>query len=204
MAWTAPWDAARVSGSSHASTSSCGAGSAGAHMGDTVAALRELLGAFFAAYLEDATDLRKQRMSTLLVQADARALLGPEAVQPLAALFASLQGEMQVDAQRFAAFYHFVFFVARERGHRNLAFATALEAWRFVLGGGRFALLEPWCDFVSRRSGNKGISEDTWCQVRLSPSRSILHPRRRRRRRHRRPAPFPALFRFTTISPRFP
>ena len=115
-------------------------------MGDTVATLRELLGAFFAAYLEEATELRKQRMSTLLVQADARGLLGPGAVQPLAALFASLQQEMQVDAQKFAAFYHFVFFVARERGHRNLSFPTALEAWRFVLGGSRFALLDPWCD----------------------------------------------------------
>jgi len=127
------------------------------------------LGAFFAAYLEDSTELRKQRMSTLLVQADARGLLGPGAVQPLAVLFTELQAELGGDAQRFAAFYHFVFFVARERGHRNLSCSTAVDGWGFVLGGGRFALLGPWCDFVTRRAGTKGISEDTWCQVRAPP-----------------------------------
>lgn len=170
MAWIAPPDANRAAGSTHACTSGGGGASLGANMGDPVAALRELLGAFFAAYLEDATELRKRRMSTLLVQADARGLLGPGAVRPLTSLFVSLEREMQVDAQRFAAFYHFVFFVARERGHRNLSFGTAVDSWRFVLGGGRFALLGPWCDFVSGRAGSKGVSEDTWCQVRLPSS----------------------------------
>jgi len=107
-------------------------------------------------------------MSTLLVQADGVGLLGPAAVQPLAHLFAALQGDMAQDAQRFAAFYHFVFFVARERGHRNLSYHTATESWRFLLGGGRFGLLAPWCEFVAKRAdtSTKGISEDTWCQVR--------------------------------------
>lgn len=176
MAWTVPPDANRAAGPSPASTSG-GAGvssSLASNMGDAVALMRELLWAFFAAYLEDATELRKQRMSTLLVQADARGLLGPGAVQPLAALHASLYTELEGDAQRFAAFYHFVFFVARERGHRNLCCATAVHGWGFVLGRGRFALLAPWCDFVSRRAGTKGISEDTWCQVRPPPHQSSI------------------------------
>ena len=163
-------------------------------MGEAVEALRELLVAFFAAYLEDATELRKQRMSTLLVQADARGLLGPGAVQPLAVLFASLQAELQVDAQRFAAFYHFVFFVARERGHRNLSFGTAVEGWRFVLGGGRFALLPQWCDFVHRRPGTKGISEDTWCQVRVFILPAIFSPFRSLSRVQSNPSPLSSYF----------
>ena len=48
--------------------------------------------------------------------------------------------------------------IATSRRHR-------VEGWRFLLGGGRFTLLEPWCAFVPRREGPKGVSEDTWCQV---------------------------------------
>ena len=128
--------------------------------------LRDLLAAFYQAYLEDATEPRRRRMAALLQQADRHGLLGPCAVEGLAELFSSLTREFAVDPQRFAAFYHFFFFVARDRGHRNLADATAVEGWRFLLGGGRFALLEPWCAFVrERREGGKGVSEDTWCQV---------------------------------------
>ena len=128
--------------------------------------LRDLLAAFYQAYLEDATEPRRRRMAALLQQADRHGLLGPCAVEGLATLFSSLTREFAVDPQRFAAFYHFFFFVARDRGHRNLADATAVEGWRFLLGGGRFALLEPWCAFVrERREGGKGVSEDTWCQV---------------------------------------
>ena len=48
-----------------------------------------------------------------------------------------------------------------------------MEGWRFLLGGGRFALLEPWCAFVrERREGGKGVSEDTWCQVLVMRPRS--------------------------------
>ena len=128
--------------------------------------LRDLLAAFYQAYLEDATEPRRRRMAALLQQADRHGLLGPCAVEGLAELFSSLTREFAVDPQRFAAFYHFFFFVARDRGHRNLADATAVEGWRFLLGGGRFTLLEPWCAFVrERREGGKGVSEDTWCQV---------------------------------------
>ena len=104
--------------------------------------LRDLLAAFFQAYLEDATEPRRRRMAALLQQADRHGLLGPCAVEGLAELFSSLTREFAVDPQRFAAFYHFFFFVARDRGHRNLADATAVEGWRFLLGGGRFTLLE--------------------------------------------------------------
>jgi DCN1-like protein 1/2 len=130
--------------------------------------LRDLLAAFYQAYLEDATEPRRRRMAALLLQADQHGLLGPAAVQSLAMLFSSLVHEFALDPQKFAAFYHFFFFVSRDRGHRNLTDATAVEGWRFLLGNGRFGLLEPWCAFVARRGVrgvSKGVSEDTWCQV---------------------------------------
>ena len=164
MAWTND----RADGASLPSTTGGGgaAAAAGVSHEDVVATFRDLLGAFFEAYLVDAAEIRKPRMTTLLLQADGRGMLGPLAMHPLSALFRSLLGELATDAQKFAAFYHFVFFVARERGQRNLSVAAALEGWRFLLADGRFALLAQWCEFVGgARADAKGISEDTWCQV---------------------------------------
>jgi DCN1-like protein 1/2 len=164
MAWTKD----RADGASLPSTTGGGAAAAAAEVSheDVVATFRDLLGAFFEAYLVDAAEIRKPRMTTLLLQADGRGMLGPLAMHPLSALFRSLLGELATDAQKFAAFYHFVFFVARERGQRNLSVAAALEGWRFLLADGRFALLAQWCEFVGgARADAKGISEDTWCQV---------------------------------------
>ena len=165
MAWTND----RADGASLPSTTGGGGAAAAAaevSHEDVVATFRDLLGAFFEAYLVDAAEIRKPRMTTLLLQADGRGMLGPLAMHPLSALFRSLLGELATDAQKFAAFYHFVFFVARERGQRNLSVAAALEGWRFLLADGRFALLAQWCEFVGgARADAKGISEDTWCQV---------------------------------------
>lgn len=162
MAWTAAPDPVRGVGGPAASTSSA---SDGADFGALVGALRDLLAAFFSAYLEDAPEVRKPQMTSLLAQAHAAGLIGPGALPSLAALFASLRAELDADGSKFSAFYHFIFFVARDKGQRNLPRATALDAWRFVLGGGRFTLLREWCDFVAALDPHRGISEDTWCQV---------------------------------------
>lgn len=162
MAWTAAPDPVRGVGGPAASTSGA---SLGADAGAVVGALRDLLAAFFSAYLEDAPEVRKPQMTSLLAQAHAAGLIGPGALPSLAALFASLRAELDADGSKFSAFYHFIFFVARDKGQRNLPRATALDAWRFVLGGGRFTLLREWCDFVAALDAHRGISEDTWCQV---------------------------------------
>jgi DCN1-like protein 1/2 len=162
MAWTADPDPARGVGGPTASTSGA---SLGADAGAVVGALRDLLAAFFSAYVEDAPEVRKPQMTSLLAQAHAAGLIGPGALPSLAALFASLRAELDADGSKFSAFYHFIFFVARDKGQRNLPRATALDAWRFVLGGGRFTLLREWCDFVAALDAHRGISEDTWCQV---------------------------------------
>lgn len=178
MAWTVPADLERAAGAAGATTSSSPHGHDARHAAAVVQqnhvahVLHDLLAAFFQAYLVDQADVRKERMSTLLMQADGMGLLGVRSVPALSALFVALEADLGADARRFAAFYHFVFFIARERGHRNLAFGTAVDGWRFLLGNGRFALLEAWCDFVSRRTGDKGVSEDTWCQVRPPPPRA--------------------------------
>ena len=131
MAWTAAPDPVRGVGGPAASTSSA---SDGADFGALVGALRDLLAAFFSAYLEDAPEVRKPQMTFLLAQAHAAGLIGPGALPSLAALFASLRAELDADGSKFSAFYHFIFFVARDKGQRNLPRATALDAWRFVLG----------------------------------------------------------------------
>ena len=106
-------------------------------------------------------------MSALLARAHAAGLVGPDVVPALAALHAALRPEMDADGAKFAAFYHFVFFLARPGGHRHLPRDVAVETWRFALADGRFALLEPWLDFVASRDPGRGISEDTWCQARV-------------------------------------
>ena len=135
MAWTAPpapaADPQSGAGSASASTSAAGAASA----------LRDLLGAFFAAYLEDAPEVRRPAMSALLARAHAAGLVGPDVVPALAALHAALRPEMDADGAKFAAFYHLVFFLARPGGHRHLPRDVAVETWRFALADGRFALL---------------------------------------------------------------
>ena len=165
MAWT---DAPTASWARPASGPASTSGAPPADPAVVQDLLRDLLAAFYQAYLEDATEPRRRRMAALLLQADQHGLLGPAAVQSLAMLFSSLVHEFALDPQKFAAFYHFFFFVSRDRGHRNLTDATAVEGWRFLLGNGRFGLLEPWCAFVARRGVrgvSKGVSEDTWCQV---------------------------------------
>ena len=165
MAWT---DAPTASWARPASGPASTSGAPPADPAVVQDLLRDLLAAFYLAYLEDATEPRRRRMAALLLQADQHGLLGPAAVQSLAMLFSSLVHEFALDPQKFAAFYHFFFFVSRDRGHRNLTDATAVEGWRFLLGNGRFGLLEPWCAFVARRGVrgvSKGVSEDTWCQV---------------------------------------
>ena len=83
----------------------------------------------------------------------------------LAALHDALRPELDAGPEKFAAFYHFVFFVARERGDRNLRAEAATNAWAFALANGRFTLLERFCAFVKGRRLPRGVSEDTWCQV---------------------------------------
>lgn len=127
--------------------------------------LRDLLAAFFQAYLEDASEVRKPQMSRLLAQAHQHGLVGARVLPALAALHDALRPELDAGPEKFAAFYHFVFFVARERGDRNLRAEAATRAWAFALAGGRFSLLERFCAFVRGRSLPRGVSEDTWCQV---------------------------------------
>jgi DCN1-like protein 1/2 len=127
--------------------------------------LRDLLAAFFQAYLEDAPEVRKPQMSRLLAQAHQHGLVGARVLPALAALHDALRPELDAGPEKFAAFYHFVFFVARERGDRNLRAEAATRAWAFALAGGRFNLLERFCAFVRGRILPRGVSEDTWCQV---------------------------------------
>ena len=127
--------------------------------------LRDLLAAFFQAYLEDASEVRKPQMSLLLAQAHQHGLVGARVLPALAALHDALRPELDAGPEKFAAFYHFVFFVARERGDRNLRAEAATNAWAFALANGRFTLLERFCAFVKNRSLPRGVSEDTWCQV---------------------------------------
>ena len=127
--------------------------------------LRDLLAAFFQAYLEDASEVRKPQMSLLLAQAHQHGLVGARVLPALAALHDALRPELDAGPEKFAAFYHFVFFVARERGDRNLRAEAATHAWAFALANGRFTLLERFCAFVKGRRLPRGVSEDTWCQV---------------------------------------
>ena len=127
--------------------------------------LRDLLAAFFQAYLEDASEVRKPQMSHLLAQADQHGLVGAGVLPALAALHDTLRPELDSGPEKFAAFYHFIFFVARERGQRNLHRDAATRAWTLALGNGRFRFLERFCAFVQSRDLPRGVSEDTWCQV---------------------------------------
>ena len=162
MAWTwggRPAAADSVDAEDLVATTSGGAGDV-----EGTSALRQLLTFFFAAYIEESTDIRKRRMSAVLLQADALGLIGAVALAPLKRLLGDLRDEL-MDPTRFAAFYHFVFFIARERGIRNMTADTAAEAWRFVLAD-RFRHLDHWCAFVlSNISCRRGVTEDTWCQL---------------------------------------
>ncbi|GMJ09299.1 antiauxin-resistant 3 [Hibiscus trionum] len=78
--------------------------------------------------------------------------------------------DLMVDFSEFSRFYDFVFFVCRENGQKNITVSRAVAAWRLVLGG-RFRLLNQWCDFVEKNQRHN-ISEDTWQQV-LAFSRCV-------------------------------
>ena len=161
MAWGVAPEAQRPALGAHASTS----GDPGLAPEAAVRLLRDLLAAFFQAYLEDASEVRKPQMSRLLAQAHQHWLVGAGVLPALAALHDSLRPELDSGPEKFAAFYHFIFFVARERGHRNLNADAATRAWAFALANGRFTLLERFCLFVQSRDLPRGVSEDTWCQV---------------------------------------
>jgi DCN1-like protein 1/2 len=161
MAWGVAPEAQRPALGAHASTS----GDPGLAPEAAVRLLRDLLAAFFQAYLEDASEVRKPQMSRLLAQAHQHGLVGAGVLPALAALHDSLRPELDSGPEKFAAFYHFIFFVARERGHRNLNADAATRAWAFALANGRFTLLERFCLFVQSRDLPRGVSEDTWCQV---------------------------------------
>jgi len=160
MAWGAAPEAERPVLGARASTS----GAPGTQDG-AVSLLRDLLAAFFQAYTEDASEVRKPQMALLLAQAHQCGLVGAAVLPALASLHDSLRPELETSPEKFAAFYHFIFFVARDEGQRNLRQATALQAWGFVLGNGRFQLLGEWLAFVERKQLARGVSEDTWCQV---------------------------------------
>ena len=81
--------------------------------------LRDLLAAFFQAYLEDASEVRKPQMSLLLAQAHQHGLVGARAPRARRAARRAPAGA-RCGPEKFAAFYHFVDGVARERGDRNL------------------------------------------------------------------------------------
>ena len=161
MAWGVAPEAQRPALGAHASTS----GDPGLAPDAAVRLLRDLLAAFFQAYLEDASEVRKPQMSRLLAQAHQHGLVGSGVLPALAALHDSLRPELDSGPEKFAAFYHFIFFVAREEGHRNLRADAATRAWAFALANGRFCLLERFCAFVQSRDLPRGVSEDTWCQV---------------------------------------
>ena len=161
MAWGVAPEAQRPALGAHASTS----GDPGLAPDAAVRLLRDLLAAFFQAYLEDASEVRKPQMSRLLAQAHQHGLVGAGVLPALAALHDILRPELDSGPEKFAAFYHFIFFVAREEGHRNLRADAATRAWAFALANGRFCLLERFCAFVQSRDLPRGVSEDTWCQV---------------------------------------
>lgn len=81
-----------------------------------------------------------------------------------------LRLNLVVDFSEFSRFYDFVFFMCRENGQKNITVSKAITAWRLVLGG-RFRLLNQWCDFVEKNQRHN-ISEDTWQQV-LAFSRCV-------------------------------
>ena len=161
MAWNVAPEVPRPALGAGASTS----GGPGLAPEAAVRLLRDLLAAFFQAYLEDASEVRKPQMSHLLAQAHQHGLVGAGVLPALAALHDTLRPELDSGPEKFAAFYHFIFFVARERGHRNLRRDAATRAWAFALADGRFRFLERFCAFVQTRDLPRGVSEDTWCQV---------------------------------------
>ena len=108
--------------------------------------LRDLLAAFFQAYLEDASEVRKPQMSLLLAQAHQHGLVGARVLPALAALHDALRPELDAGPEKFAAFYHLSSSPrARDRNPRAEA---ATNAWAFALANGRFTLLERFCAFV--------------------------------------------------------
>ena len=161
MAWNVAPEVPRPALGAGASTS----GGPGLAPEAAMRLLRDLLAAFFQAYLEDASEVRKPQMSHLLAQAHQHGLVGAGVLPALAALHDTLRPELDSGPEKFAAFYHFIFFVARERGHRNLRRDAATRAWAFALADGRFRFLERFCAFVQTRDLPRGVSEDTWCQV---------------------------------------
>ena len=160
MAWTVALEAQRPALGAHATTSG-----GGVDIASSVNLLRDLLAAFFQAYLEDASEVRKPQMSLLLVQAHGCGFVGAAVLPALTQLFTTLRPELDAGPEKFAAFYHFIFFVARDEGQRNLKSTTAVTAWQFILGEGRFQFLELWLTFVKGKDLRRGVSEDTWCQV---------------------------------------
>ncbi|KAJ6928227.1 hypothetical protein NC651_012053 [Populus alba x Populus x berolinensis] len=78
--------------------------------------------------------------------------------------------ELMADFSEFSRFYDFVFFMCRENGQKNITVNKAVTAWKLILGG-RFRLLNQWCDFVQENQRHN-ISEDTWQQV-LAFSRCV-------------------------------
>jgi len=162
MAWIAVPEPHRIALEERASTSG---GATDFAFTSSVNLLRDLLSHFFTAYLEDAPEVRKPLMSHLLAHARACGLIGDSVLPGLASLFHDLRTELNHGPEKFAAFYHFIFFVARDEGQRNLSKASCQVAWRFVLGNGRFALLDLWLTFVNGKDLGRGVSEDTWCQV---------------------------------------
>ncbi|GAQ78448.1 Protein of unknown function DUF298 [Klebsormidium nitens] len=118
---------------------------------------------------EDSAAGTRARLAPLLSYIESHNLVGRASLNTLRRLASELRGEL-LDTSRYGIFYRFVFFVARERGQKNLSVEGAIDAWRLVLAG-RFRLLDQWCSFV-RVHQKHAITEDTWRQV-LDFSRSI-------------------------------
>lgn len=111
----------------------------------------------------EATQVKvKAPLTVLSAYADSQGLTGHAAIDGLRMLKSELDSDL-LDAQGFAMFYRFVYFICRERGQKNIVVRTAVEAWRLVLVG-RFRLLDQWCEFVEKHQ-RYNISGDTWLQV---------------------------------------
>ena len=127
--------------------------------------LRDLLAAFFQAYLEDASEVRKPQMSLLLAQAHQHGLVGARVLPALAALHDALRPGSMPGPRSSPPSTTSSSSSRASGGDRNLRAEAATNAWAFALANGRFTLLERFCAFVKNRSLPRGVSEDTWCQV---------------------------------------
>ena len=73
-----------------------------------------------------------------------------------------LRAELE-DPRSFKDVYEYSFDFSKEPNQKSLPLDTAAAMWGVLLGG-RWALVEEWCDFLRREHG-KAVTRDTWSQT---------------------------------------